>query len=700
MPKKGKRAAQKARAAALAEDDDTATETKIPTKGHNNSHTDNNHNEEETGGKKVVGGGARGGKRAGAVSGGSKGEKDETMTTTTAPKKAPKPAQFNELMAEATSSGSGWEFTIKQDDFSLSFVGKSLLEHASITLAFGRRYGLVGINGSGKSTLLRAIATQEILKIPKDVSVLHVEQEVEGDDRTALRFVIEADTERTELFNEQQELEAYFKALKEEEASAEDYDESKEEEAAKKRERLNDVYKKLSAIGAHNAESRANAILTGLQFTEKMKTSPTRELSGGWRMRLSLARALFCRPHLLLLDEPTNHLDLYACIWFEAFLAKWKKTLVIVSHDIDLLNNVCTDIIHVNHHHKTLEHYRGNYDHFVQVRKEKRRKYEKDYENQQKEIKRLRKAAEQKQQVGPKQGRAGERKEKQGTGGRDKKNAAQKNAKTAKEQLEGIVLLAPPERDYKVRFEFSEPGSLPHPVLQVKDASFSYAPPPSADPAAPVPKMRIIFDKINLGIDLDSRVALVGPNGAGKSTLLGMLTGKLEATVGEIIISRKLKMAKFDQHTTEQLDAFLDKSPVEYLQSLFSDMKVDECRKHLGKYGITGKTQINELRTLSGGQKSRVVFAKLALEKPHILMLDEPTNNLDIESIEALCKGLSRFKGGVVLVTHDQNLIAQGCNRIWCIDGDTTVKEFDGDFHQYQKRLVEKLDFSDLEDML
>jgi len=236
-------------------------------------------------------------------------------------------------------------------------------------------------------------------------------------------------------------------------------------------------------------------------------------------MRIALARALFCRPHLLLLDEPTNHLDLFACIWFETFLSKWKKSLLIVSHDIDMLNTVCTDIIYLNFAQKKLEQYRGNYDHFLEKREEKRRKHEKDYDKQQKEIKALRKQAQTQKSVGPKAVKAGQKKERGAGGGREVTNSAAKNAKKAAETLEAMVLIPPPEKDYRVTFTFPEPGSLPHPVLQVKDAGFTYPPKNESD------KPHVIFEKLNLGIGLDTRIALVGPNGAGKSTLLNMLTG-------------------------------------------------------------------------------------------------------------------------------------------------------------------------------
>lgn len=691
MPKKGKRAAQRARGKAAAEEDGAAPKAKpAPSKRKAEVEEENDaelsSDEEQVKKKKnpkpTQNGDEKGGKGKGKGKARKGDEEEEEEDADDAPrkKKGPKPAQFTDLMQEATSAGSGEQWTVKTPEFSLGFQGKSLLENTQLTLAYGRRYGLVGINGSGKSTLLTALAKGEIAGIPKHIQVLHVAQEVEGDDTPAIETVIAADTERLDLLKEQQELE------KMQNDDPDNFDE-------KQQERLVEVYKRLSAIGAHTARSRANAILTGLQFTERMKNGPTKELSGGWRMRISLARALFCRPHLLLLDEPTNHLDLYACIWFEAFLAKWKKTLLVVSHDIDLLNNVCTDIIHLDHTMKKLDQYKGNYDHFVQRREEKLQKHVKDYEKQQKEIARLRKQAQTQAAVANK-GKAGVKKERSGGGtGREKKNAAAKKAKQKGEELKDMVLIPKPEKAYKVSFSFPEPERLPHPVLQVKDVSFAYPPKQGADPS----RAPLIFDDINLGIDLDSRVALVGPNGAGKSTLLGLLNGKLTPTKGEVIISRKLRIAKFDQHTTEQLD--LSQTPVEFMMATSPGMSEQDARKHLGRYGLSGKTQMNRLDTLSGGQKSRAVLASLALRTPHLLFLDEPTNHLDIESIRALCEALAEFKGGVVLVTHDQNLIARGCNRIWCIDGDQKVKEFDGDFYEYQKRRIAQLDFSELEEL-
>ncbi len=293
-----------------------------------------------------------------------------------------KTARMKKIMAEAQSKGDGSEFVIKIPEFSLSFAGLTLLENTTLTLAFGRRYGFIGANGLGKSTLLRHISQRLLPGIPKNIQILHVEQEVDASTKTPLESVIEADEERTKLLEEQKQLEDEKKAEEDMLAKGEEVEYKPERD-----ERLIEVYKRLAEIGAHTAKARAYAILTGLQFTEEMIAGPTSDLSGGWRMRIALARALFCRPHLLLLDEPTNHLDLHACVWLDDFLSKWKKTLLIVSHDVDLLNNVCTDIIWISR--QKLHQYRGNYQAYERIAEEQHRQHVKAYEKQQKIIKQM-----------------------------------------------------------------------------------------------------------------------------------------------------------------------------------------------------------------------------------------------------------------------------------------------------------------------
>jgi len=596
-----------------------------------------------------------------------------------------KTGMMKTVMAEAQSKGEGGEFVIKLEEFSLSFGSLLLLENTSLTLAFGHRYGLIGPNGTGKSTLLRNIAQRTLKGIPKNIQILYVEQEVDGTDKTPLESVIEADEERLKLLREQQELEAAQKEDERRLEAGEEVDYNEERET-----RLREVHKKLAEIGAHSAVARASAILTGLQFTEDMIRGPTRQLSGGWRMRIALARALFCRPHLLLLDEPTNHLDLHACVWLDDFLSKWKKTLLLVSHDVDLLNNVCTDIICLKG--QKLHQYKGNYESYERVADEQHRQHVKAYEKQQKQIKQLKilkgKAVKADGAAKAKaKGKAG------GGGGnrREGKDQAAIQAKKRAQELEEMELIPKPPKDYRVRFIFEEADSLPHPVLQVKEVGFRY--PPRDGVAEENPW---IFQNLNLGIDLDTRIALVGRNGAGKSTLLNLLTGDLEPTTGQIIRSRKLRIARFTQHFVDQLPT--DVTPVEYLVSKFPDMTPQDARNHLGKFGLLGKVHLHKLETLSGGQKSRVVLATLSMSKPHILFLDEPTNHLDITSIQALAEGLANFNGGVVMVTHDQYLISAACNRIWCVEGSGKVYEFPGDFRDYQAKLLEELNVYNEED--
>ncbi|ELR18874.1 ABC transporter, ATPbinding domain containing protein [Acanthamoeba castellanii str. Neff] len=596
-----------------------------------------------------------------------------------------KTAKMQAIMAEAQSKGDGSEFVIKLQDFTMSFAGLTLLDSTNLTLAFGRRYGFVGANGLGKSTLLRHIAQRLFPGIPKNIQILYVDQEVDATDATPLASVMEADEERNNLYKELAKLEEEKKVEEAQYAAGVEleYDGARDE-------RIIEVQKRLAEIGAHTAEARAYAILSGLQFTEEMIKGPTRHLSGGWRMRIALARALFCRPHLLLLDEPTNHLDLHACVWLEDFLSKWKKTLLVVSHDVDLLNNVCTDIISISQ--QKLFQYRGNYDAFEHIASEQLRQQIKAYEKQQKQIKQ---AKIEKGKAGKAEDAAKKKAKEKGKGGggggnrREGSNQAKKAAMRKVREVEEMEKIAKPPKDYRVSFSFEEADPLPHPVLQVQEVGYRY-------PAGPgEPENPFIFENLNLGIDLDTRIALVGRNGAGKSTLLNLLTGDAEPSKGMIITSRKLRIARFTQHFVDQLT--MDQTPVEYLMTRFSGMSEQEARNQLGKFGLTGKVHLNKLGTLSGGQKSRVVFATLANSKPHILFLDEPTNHLDIQSIKALADSLREFNGGVVLVTHDQYLISAACNRIWCVEGNGKVFEFPGDFKAYSEKLLEEIAFHEEE---
>lgn len=521
---------------------------------------------------------------------------------------------------------------IKLEDFSISAAGKPLFVNASLSITFGRRYGLVGPNGHGKTTLLRHIADKKSLGLPESLDILLCEQEVVADDTPAVQAVMRADKKVYEL-------EAELKKLEEnDDDSAGD--------------RINAINEELAQLGADQAEPKARRILAGLGFsTPEMQDRPVKNFSGGWRMRVSLARALFMEPNLLLLDEPTNHLDLNAVIWLDNYLCSWKKTLLIVSHDQSFLDNVCTDIIHLDQ--QKLYYYRGNYSQFKIMLVQKKREQTKDYEKQQKQLKNLKQS-----------GKSGKQAE--------KKVMEEKTRRQGEAQR--VDLLQKP-KDYIVKFKFKQPNELQPPILGLYDVDFGYGDGP------------LIFKKINFGIDLSSRIAIVGPNGVGKSTFLKLLAGELEPKSGERRANHRARIAKFDQHSGEHLTS--EENPAQYLQRVFN-LDYQEARKYLGSFGLASHAHTIPNIQLSGGQKSRVAMCELALHAPHVLILDEPTNNLDLESIDALAEALSSFKGGVVVVTHDERLIRATECVLYVVE-DQSIEEIDGDFDDYRQEILDQL---------
>eukprot|EP00624_Nannochloropsis_granulata_P002144 evm.model.NODE_2063_length_9545_cov_26.850393.2 len=542
---------------------------------------------------------------------------------------------------------------IKIPDFSISAHNKELFHNSSLSIAHGRRYGFVGPNGQGKTTLLKMIASRD-LKIPPRIDVLYVEQEVVADETPAVEAVMRADKERWALLKEEQMLLASLDKEADEEKDA----------------RLAEVYEQMAAIGADRAEAKARRILYGLGFDEEMQVKPTKNFSGGWRMRISLARALFLEPTLLMLDEPTNHLDLNAVIWLDDYLQKWKKTLLVVSHDQDFLNSVCEEILHLDS--KKIVQYKGNYDDFKEMEEQKRKGQQRAWEKQEKMLKALKSQGQSKSKA--------EQTAKARGGGRETGGAKKKKGDavaTGQEANEVKTLIERP-REYTVRLEFPDVLPLSPPVVEVKDVTFRYAGNPW------------IFEKLNFGIDLDSRVCIVGPNGSGKSTLLKLVTGALEPTRGEIRRNPKLRMGIYNQHFVDRLP--MELSPVDYLRGLFPEETYQSVRNLLGRYGLQGHAHEIPNRDLSGGQKARVVFVELSLMAPHILFLDEPTNNLDIETIDALCEAINEFNGGVVLVSHDARLIeASGC-RVWIVGENRDVVQFAGEFEDYKMELLRKME--------
>ncbi|KDD75994.1 hypothetical protein H632_c403p0 [Helicosporidium sp. ATCC 50920] len=588
---------------------------------------------------------------------------------------------------------------IKVHNLTVRVKGKALLEGADLVVASKRRYGLVGPNGKGKSTLLRLIARRQI-PVPSGLDVLLVEQEVVGTDQSALASVVAADVELVRLRAEEIALNDHLGRL-EIKAQGGD-DESREASATAAREdetemhaevsaqvaelsaddaadRLAEVYDRMRDLGAASAEARASRILHGLGFTEAMQRRATRLFSGGWRMRISLARALYIQPTVLLLDEPTNHLDLRAVLWLEEYLTRWKKTLVVVSHDRDFLNSVTTDIIHL--HDERLHPYRGNFAQFEEMYEQRRREANKEFDKYAKQVKAAKRQGGQK---------SADRvtKEAQKTAARK----ASRGSKGAQAEDSGTASASAPRQwnDYSVHFEFPTPTELPPPLLQLIDASFAY---PGRDDFA----MR----DLDVGIDMGSRIAIVGPNGAGKTTLMNLLAGDLEVAQGDQRKSPKLRVGRYAQHFVDALS--FDENAVEYLLRRFpqAGLKPEEIRARLGRFGLSGHHHLQPIAKLSGGQKARVVFAAIAMSQPHILLLDEPTNHLDMQSIDALADALQAYEGGVVVISHDSRLlstISDDAERaeVWVVE-DGRVRRYDGDFEDYKNDLIREIT-ADLDD--
>uniref|UniRef100_A0A8C6QX92 ATP-binding cassette sub-family F member 1 n=2 Tax=Nannospalax galili TaxID=1026970 RepID=A0A8C6QX92_NANGA len=532
---------------------------------------------------------------------------------------------------------------IKLEKFSISAHGKELFVNADLYIVAGRRYGLVGPNGKGKTTLLKHIAIRA-LSIPPNIDVLLCEQEVVADETPAVQAVLRADTKRLKLLEEERRLQGQL--------------EQGDDTAA---ERLEKVYEELRATGAAAAEAKARRILAGLGFDPEMQNRPTQKFSGGWRMRVSLARALFMEPTLLMLDEPTNHLDLNAVIWLNNYLQGWRKTLLIVSHDQGFLDDVCTDIIHLDA--QRLHYYRGNYMTFKKMYQQKQKELLKQYEKQEKRLKGLKAG-----------GKSTKQAEKQTKEALTRKQQKCRRKNQDEESQEAPELLKRP-REYTVRFTFPDPPPLSPPVLGLHGVTFGYE------------GQKPLFRNLDFGIDMDSRICIVGPNGVGKSTLLLLLTGKLTPTSGEMRKNHRLKIGFFNQQYAEQLH--MEETPTEYLQRGFN-LPYQDARKCLGRFGLESHAHTIQICKLSGGQKARVVFAELACREPDVLILDEPTNNLDIESIDALGEAVNEYKGAVIVVSHDARLITETNCQLWVVE-EQSISQIDGDFEDYKREVLEAL---------
>ena len=510
-------------------------------------------------------------------------------------------------------------------------AGRTLIEGSSIGINDGWKVGIVGANGTGKSTLFKLISGE---LQPDNGAITRsarqrlgmVRQDMPDTDQTLVELVLAADTERTELLT----------------ATETEQDGNK----------LAEIYARLDEIDAYAAPARAATILSGLGFTEEQVNGPYSALSGGWRMRVSLAAVLFLQPELLLLDEPTNHLDLEAIIWLEQYLANYPHTLLVISHDRELLN-VCADhIVHLQDQKLTL--YNGNYDTFERTRAEKLNQQQKLHEKQQAQRAHIQKFID--------RFRA--------------KATKARQAQSRIKMLEKMDLVDAVMADRSVRFTFPDPPEMHPPLISINKANIGYGNKP------------ILF-QVHETIDADDRIALLGANGNGKSTLMKLIAGKLSPMAGELVKSGKLKIGYFAQHQADELDV----TATPYLamrrrcEELGLETKESVVRGRLGSFGFGVDLADNKISSLSGGEKARLLFALISAQAPHILLLDEPTNHLDMDARSALVDALNAYQGAVVIVSHDPTMIDRVADRLWLVH-DGGVKDFDGDMADYRKFII------------
>ncbi|BAE62014.1 ribosome biogenesis ABC transporter Arb1 [Aspergillus flavus] len=527
---------------------------------------------------------------------------------------------------------------VKVTSASLVFHGKVLITDSTLELNFGRRYGLLGENGCGKSTLLKAIAHREY-PIPEHIDIYLLNEGAPPTELGALEWVV------TEAQNQLDRMEKQAEDILEEQGPDSPI--------------LEDLYDRMDKMDPSTFHTRASLILTGLGFNKVTINKKTKDMSGGWRMRVALAKALFVKPSLLLLDDPTAHLDLEACVWLEEYLKKWERTLVLVSHSMDFLNGVCTNMIDMRM--KQLLYYGGNYDSYHKTRSEQETNQMKAYNKQQEEIAHIKKFIAS-----------------AGTYANLVRQAKSRQKILDKMEADGFIQPVIPDRIFS--FRFAEVEKLPPPVLSFDDVSFSYS--GSWEDT--------LYEHLDFGVDMDSRTALVGPNGVGKSTLLRIMTGKLQPIGGRVSRHTHLKLGMYSQHSAEQLD--LTKSSLDFVRDKFPEKSQDYqyWRQQLGRYGLSGESQTALMGTLSEGQKSRIVFALLAIESPNMILLDEPTNGLDIPTIDSLADAINAYSGGVVVVSHDFRLLDKIAKDIMVCE-NKTVTRWDGTIGQYKDHLRKKM---------
>jgi ATP-binding cassette subfamily F protein 3 len=515
------------------------------------------------------------------------------------------------------------------DDISVRMAGRLLIDHASLNLPSGTKAGLVGRNGAGKSTLFKVITGELHAEtgdffLPKNIRIGQVAQEAPGTEDSLIEIVLAADAERTALLEEA--------------------------ETATDPHRIADIHIRLADIDAHSAEARAGAILSGLGFDAEAQKRPASSFSGGWRMRVALAAVLFAEPDLLLLDEPTNYLDLEGTLWLEDYVRRYPHTVILISHDRDLLNSAVNSIIHLDQTKLTL--WQGNYDQFERLRSEALELQQKQRTKQEAHRKHMEAFVE-------------------------RFRAKASKAKQAQSRLKALQKLKPISaviEDHVQPFHFPEPEKVvASPIIAVESGEVGYT------PGKPV------LRHLNLRIDADDRIALLGSNGNGKSTLAKLISGRLPLQTGKMTVAPNLKISFFAQH---QLDDLIpEDNAIEHVRKLMPDAPEAKVRARVARMGLATVKMNTAAKDLSGGEKARLLMGLATFQGPNLLILDEPTNHLDIDSREALMHALNDFDGAVILIAHDRHLIEATMDRLWLVR-DGGVAPYDGDLDAYRSLVL------------
>ena len=516
------------------------------------------------------------------------------------------------------------------NDLTYRIGGRVLFDQASVALPAGHKAGLVGRNGTGKSTLFKMILDEVhpdtgSIKIRNRVRIGTVAQEAPSGPTSLIDAVLAADTERSALLIEA--------------------------ESATEPGRIADIHTRLADIEAHTAPARAAAILSGLGFNEEAQRRPCSDFSGGWRMRVALAAVLFSNPDLLLLDEPTNHLDLEATLWLESYLANWRGTMLVISHDRTLLNASVNEIIHLQA--TKLTRYAGGYDRFEKTRAERLVNEAKMRTKQLAAQRHIQSFV-------------------------DRFRAQANKAKQAQSRIKMLARMQPIAsmmEERTIAFDFPDPEPLSPPIIALEETEVGY------ETDKPVLK------GLDLRIDMDDRIGLIGANGNGKSTLVKLLSDRLKPMGGKLRKSSKLRVGYFAQHQTDELG--VTSTAYQIMATRLADQPESKVRAHLGRFGFGADKADTLVADLSGGEKARLLFAVMSLDKPHVLLLDEPTNHLDVDARESLVHALNDYNGAVILVSHDPHLIELVCDRLWLVEGGG-CRTWEGDLGEYRNKLLDE----------